>query len=337
MSIYRVDDAGVEALLTASWHVSQACETVMQLTAALESAASDDPEALGPHAGSLADAIEAIRSAVGRAKEPAEEVSRALNSLAQKYREIIDDDPFANDPPDGSSGSASSAGGTGTLSGSGAASSFDELSAYLNTKYGIGLDETVKQLNLGMVKSAVAGVESVIAEYPDVGSLLTRCITSDSGVMSCSGDKLSFNPEYFSDRSTLENTCKEMSQSGFWVTNATPRSIGVHEAAHGVEWALIQANPQYKSDSKRVKAWEKCTEANKIVSKACKNIQSTPYGKGKNRTELTVPVSEYALKNASETMAEAFADVSANGTNANPFSKEIVRLTKELMSQYKGA
>ena len=35
-------------------------------------------------------------------------------------------------------------------------------------------------------------------------------------------------------------------------------------------------------------------------------------------------------------MAEAFADVYANGDNAKPLSKEIKKLTRLLMNNYKG-
>ena len=42
------------------------------------------------------------------------------------------------------------------------------------------------------------------------------------------------------------------------------------------------------------------------------------------------------MQNDSETMAEAFADVFANGNNAKPLSKEIKRLTHVLMDNYKG-
>lgn len=47
-------------------------------------------------------------------------------------------------------------------------------------------------------------------------------------------------------------------------------------------------------------------------------------------------ISSYALKDDSETLAEAFADVLTNGINANPLSIEIKRLTKEQMEKYKG-
>lgn len=86
----------------------------------------------------------------------------------------------------------------------------------------------------------------------------------------------------------------------------------------------------------KVQAWNNCTEASKIVRTACSNIKNTEYGHGKTSTDLVRSISTYALQNDSETMAEAFADVYANGDNAKPLSKEIKRLTRLLMNTYKG-
>jgi len=213
---------------------------------------------------------------------------------------------------------------------------FNGLSAYMNTHYGIQLDSSMGQLELATVKDAISGLEKVVSEYPEVGELLSRGITSSSGVMSCTGTVLSFNPAYFSDRHTLAETCRKMSAQKFWVPNSSPHTIGVHEAAHGVEWALIQANSQYKTHYERVVAWNGGAEAKKIVEEACRNIKKTPYGQNKSLTELIRSISAYALTNNSETMAEAFADVDANGDNANPLSIEIKRLTRVRMNQYKG-
>ena len=242
------------------------------------------------------------------------------NSGAQKYRAVHRDPASSNKTPTSLS----------------EVNDFDSLSNYMDSKYGIQIDFSMKSLDLGSVKGAISGVESIINEYPDVGELLKKGITSNSGVMSCSGSKLSFNPDYFGDNHTLTETCKEMSDRGFWVSNSSPKSIGAHEAAHGVEWALIQANSGYTNDYERIHAWNRCREASKIVSQACDNIKKTPYGQGKSQTELIQSISQYGIKDDSETMAEAFADVYANGVNANPLSKEIKRIAKEQMDSYKG-
>lgn len=216
------------------------------------------------------------------------------------------------------------------------ANDYESLQKYMDSKYDMKLDDSIRKLDIDTAKSAIGGVESVIREYPDVGIFLKSGITSTSGVMSCTGSKLSFNPDYFSDDKKLHNTCKDMSRQCFWVSNSSTTSIGVHEAAHGVEWALIQANHRYTTEAQRVDAWNSCTEAKLIVQEACANIQRTEYGHEKSRTELVRSISTYALQSDSETMAEAFADVYANGDNAKPLSKEIKRLTHLLMNKYKG-
>lgn len=213
---------------------------------------------------------------------------------------------------------------------------FTTLSVYMGARHGVRLSDSIGDLELTTVVGAISGLESVVKEYPEVGTLLTTGITSKSGVMACTGSKLSFNPDYFKDKSTLVSTCTDMSRQGFWIKNASPQSIGAHEAAHGVEWALIQANPQYLSETEKIKAWNDCSEAGKIVRQACTNIKNTEYGRGKTSTDLVRSISTYALQNDSETMAEAFADVYANGDNAKPLSKEIKKLTRLLMNNYKG-
>ena len=213
---------------------------------------------------------------------------------------------------------------------------FNSFQKYMDSQYNMKMDTSIERLDIDTVKSAIGGVEAIIREYPDVGTFIKSGVTSNFGVMSCTGSTLSFNPDYFVDDKKLHSTCKDMSSRGFWVQNASTVSIGIHEAAHGVEWALIQANPRYVTEVQRITAWNNCIEATSIVKEACANIQNTKYGFRNSRTELVRSISAYALKNDSETMAEAFADVYANGENAKPLSKEIKRLTHVLMNKYKG-
>ena len=210
-----------------------------------------------------------------------------------------------------------------------------EYSEYMSSKYKIAVDQTVDNLELQTVKRATVGFESVVKEYPEVGELVNETTTSNSGVMACTGDTLLFNPEYFRDKDALSNVCKEMSDSGYWVPNSSPESIGVHEAVHGIEWALIQKNPAYTTEAERIRAWNNCTEASKIVSEACNNIKKSTNGRNKSSTQLVSEISTYALDSDSETMAEAFADVYANRDNAKPLSKEIVRITQNKMNEYR--
>ncbi|MCM1335627.1 MAG: phage minor capsid protein [Bacteroides sp.] len=163
---------------------------------------------------------------------------------------------------------------------------FRQLSDYLKTTYEIEMDEAVKTLNFEAVKDGLSGVEKVISEYPDVGKFLNKIVVSKSGVMSCSGNTISFNPLYFSNEKKLAEICAQQSSTGGWIKNSSIRSLGAHEAGHEVEWAMIQNNPSYDYDFQRIHAWKKCDEAKPIVSQACKNIKKTPFGKGKTNAQL---------------------------------------------------
>ena len=214
---------------------------------------------------------------------------------------------------------------------------FPALDKYLQSQYNISVDDAVKSLDFDTVKSALVGVESVIKEYPGLADSIKKITTSKSGVMSCAGEKITFNPHYFSNSTKLVEDCKRMSASRFWIPNASPESIGAHESAHAIEWMMLQKNSgAYQYDWQRIDAWNKCTEAKKLVSQACKNIKKTPYGKGKRNAELIGGISRYGQETASETMAEAFADVYANGEKANPLSVEIKRMTAEMVKNYEG-
>lgn len=213
---------------------------------------------------------------------------------------------------------------------------FAELDKYLKMAYNVSVDSSVKNLDFATVQHSLTGAEAVLSEFPELADTLEVITTSKSGVMSCSGKKITFNPMYFQTQGKLSGDCERMSKSRWWVANASPASIGAHEIAHAIEWMMIRMNSAYEYDWQRVDVWNKCTEAKKLVSQACKNIKKTAYGKGKKNAELISSVSRYAQETASETMAEAFADVYANGENANPLSVEIKRLTKEMLESYKG-
>lgn len=214
---------------------------------------------------------------------------------------------------------------------------FETLDNYLQKVYNVSVEKAVKSLDFGSVKSALSGLESVLDKVPGLKATLKKVKTSKSGVMSCSGENITFNPHYFEKSERIQKACAEQSASRYWVKNASPASIGAHECAHAVEWMLLQQNPALEYDWQRIDAWNKCTEAKKIVSQACKNIKKTDFGKGKRNIELISTISRYAHDTASETMAEAFADVYANGENASPLSLEIERLTLETIKTYEGS
>ena len=215
--------------------------------------------------------------------------------------------------------------------------SFAELKQYCKDKLDITIDDSVEKLDFDSVKKPISGIESVISDFPDVKDKFTSLITSKSGVMSCGLDgHITYNPSYFKIGNNMDDVIKNQISSKWWPNNSSLESIGCHETAHALESVLIDLNPKYQYSWEKITAWNKCTEAKNIVSQACKNIKKTSYGKGKKNAELIGTISGYASKNASETLAEAFADVYANKTNANPLSIEIRGLTEETYKKYKG-
>lgn len=212
---------------------------------------------------------------------------------------------------------------------------FNSLTTYLEKTYDIHMDAKVRDLDFESVKSGISGIESVIKEFPDLQNQLKSIEISKTGVMSCDGHTITFNPSYFSDRKFLEKTLRENAASGHYVKNVTAAALGAHEAGHAVEWLLLDTNPSNEYDFMKTLAWRDCAEAKTIVSAACKNIKKTSYGKKKRNVDLVLAISRYADTTSSEALAEAFADVCANGENANPLSIEIKRLTHDTFERYK--
>lgn len=214
------------------------------------------------------------------------------------------------------------------------ADDFNKLSDYVNKKYGFTLDDKIKELNFQNVKDVLSGVEEVIRDFPDIE--INKIEISKRGVANFSNNTLRLNPDYFKKtEEEIKEICNTQSKAGFWVSNSNVKSIGAHETGHSVEEMLINLNQIYKTEDERTIAWNECSEAKKIVSEAVKNIKKTEYGKGKLKAGLINSISRYANTNASETMAEAFADITANGNDANDLSKEIKRLTIERYKSYK--
>lgn len=213
---------------------------------------------------------------------------------------------------------------------------FNELEKYLDSKYEISIDESVKSLDFQKCKEVVIGIESLFDEFEELKINIKKLSTRKSGVMCCDGSTICFNPDYFREEYELDKICVKQASLGNWIKNASVGSVGVHETGHAVEQVLIDLNKSYEYDFQKTLAWSDGSEAKAIVKQAVKNIKKTPYGKGKNKVELERAISEYAATDESEAMAESFGDVFANGDNANPLSKEIKKLVVEKYKLYKG-
>ena len=215
---------------------------------------------------------------------------------------------------------------------------FGEYKTYMRDTYGIDVTAGVKKLDFGLVKNATEGFETVVHDFPEVANGVQKIRLSKSGVMSCNGGMISFNSDYFTDPNELAGAIRYAEKSGWWRPNQSAASIMAHETAHGLEMVLINKSGKYKTPAARVLAWNNCLEARDIVKEACEMIMKTPAGKGKTAFEIIKDgVSRYGAKGGnSETMAEAFADVYANGENATELAKAIYEVTKRKYAQYMG-
>lgn len=211
---------------------------------------------------------------------------------------------------------------------------FDSLRLALLNNYGINMHPAVESLDFHSVKEAFEGFEIIRKEYPEIAQQFKTVQLIHGDVMNCDGTAIGFNPLYFGNPPQIESTCKQQSETGYWIKNSSASSLMVHEYAHAIERYLVSLCPDYFFDSERTEAWNECYEAKKIVSKALEEILQTDYGQGKTAEELRLAISRYAGQTESETMAEAFADVFANGENANLFSKIIKKVTRQQLERY---
>jgi hypothetical protein len=211
---------------------------------------------------------------------------------------------------------------------------FDSMAKYLNDTYGITVSDSVKTLDFTTVQQSLTGVEQVMQEFPQAAKTLQSVGTSKNGVMCASfNGNINFNPGYYQNgNAKVATSMIQGDTTGFHPKNTGVLETGSHEMGHLLERTLIEmSNPGTDAISQyqKINDWNRCTEASKIISKACKNVKKTDAGKGYINSQLKAQVSGYATKNNSECLAECVADYVANGENAAPLSIEVWQMLKE--------
>ena len=215
------------------------------------------------------------------------------------------------------------------------ARNFNDLQVALAERYGLSFDDSVRKLDFEAVKPASIGVATIIDEFPNAKEMFKGLSTNNNGMMCASFSGLiNFNPKYFTDKKVIESKMKEGAESGFHPKNATVLGCAAHEAGHILERMLIQiAHPRATNDlyerSSAIEEWNKCKQAQRVISEACKRAKKTPEGKGLNNATLKSNVSMYAMKNASECLAECVCDYTDNRNNANILSRMVWDVLKE--------
>lgn len=205
---------------------------------------------------------------------------------------------------------------------------YADLSTEWKNDFNIEIDESVKELNYSSVSRALKSLRNMLNQYPEINKYVKRISTSDNGAMVFRPSKndISLNPEYFKDPEAYSKLIKEQVRKGYWIKGTTIESDMVHEAAHVLEFVLLNRNVNYKNTLQKENAWEECNESGKIVLEAFNNLRANGIIKGNRLNESLNNISGYASKNNSEALAEAFNDCFINGNNAREISKEIKRL-----------
>ena len=216
--------------------------------------------------------------------------------------------------------------------------SFGEFKQYMKSKYDIDVTNGISKLDFDLVKDAMSGFEDVIKDFPEVSKGIKRMRLSKTGVMSCNGEQITFNSEYFTDPNKMKDEIAKSVKSHWWQEGTTVASIGAHETAHGIEAVLIEQSGKYTTQRSKIFAWNGCYEARDIVAEACNELLRLPENQGKTAFELIKEgVSKYGAKGGnSETMAEAFSDVNARGEGATPLAKKIYEITLKKYRKYMG-
>lgn len=205
---------------------------------------------------------------------------------------------------------------------------YADLSTEWKNDFNIEIDESVKELNYTSVSRALKSLRNMLNQYPEINKYVKRIATSDNGAMVFRPSKndISLNPEYFKDSDAYSKLIKEQVRKGYWIKGTTIESDMVHEAAHVLEFVILNRNINYKNTLQKENAWNNCNESEKIVLEAFNNLRAKDIIKGKKLSRLIDNISRYASESYSETMAEAFSDCFINGNSAHEISKEIKRL-----------
>lgn len=150
---------------------------------------------------------------------------------------------------------------------------------------------------------------------------------SDTYAFVYGGTSVHVNEKYFSDRENLYKTYANDVKTGFHPKGTDAADIVAHEFGHVAHNMIVQ---KYRGSSTFMNAKVKSGEdiINTIVRRANTNANKTT-GKTEKLTTRVKQISHYAGRNNHETIAEAFADVYANGSRANALSTEIVKIIRK--------
>lgn len=201
-----------------------------------------------------------------------------------------------------------------------------------NTQFEKNLDEC----DLDVMKDVFLEVDSLAEEFPIIMDAVgDMAVIREKGTYAAVfnnfvGGKtmMKVNPYFFSDREYIQMEYEQDLKVGYHPKGTTYRDLLVHEMGHVIERELV-ARRYPDNNLERSRAMKDGVISGEILKEAYNNLKSDPQYKKSTMKGLRKEISEYALKNSKETLAEALADWHANGDEAKPLSKEIIRILKE--------
>lgn len=219
--------------------------------------------------------------------------------------------------------------------------SIGELRAYMKSGYDVELYDTLDELNFEAVRDSVNGTVSVLRDFPSIQESRSTQLFGigvmpefkRKGAACYETANISLNPEVAETYKKPNSVYVEQANRKWWVENASPKTIGAHEAGHHMAAVLTELNPDIPSYRKK-SSLRNHQEAQNVVRTAIRNYQKTKEGKGKTESSLREEISGQSSISYGETMAEAYSDCVTNGTKAHPLSQEIRRVATHRVRRF---
>lgn len=207
---------------------------------------------------------------------------------------------------------------------------FGGAKVYMMNRYGVRMTDGLRNIPLEILLPTLQGIEDMIDEFPIAGRELTSVIgmSSKTAYMSASCDMIvKLNKAWLSNPARLRAQIQNDVKAGWSPKNTSIRECACHEMGHILE-AILNKMANGKVN---VSDWNNCIFASKIVNDAFYLVTKIPGYEDAQLMALKEEISDYALQDASECLAEAVADVMANGNRAALLSRAIwSQLKKEL-------
>lgn len=194
---------------------------------------------------------------------------------------------------------------------------------------GIILDNKLRLYDEDVVKNAVLVTARYKEEFPDLKNqkpieLKTSTARSSYAFQTSNaidGDKGISLAQAMKNKQLVNQHYENDVKRNFHPEGTTANDIVAHEMGHALVSRIVHKS--YDTPTARM--------ADMKTGKTSANIVKSSYDKLKNKETISKEVSKisrYAMKNPDETIAEACADVFANGNKAKPLSKEIWKTLK---------